>query len=98
MDIYSDNNIKRSSSFFFQSVLMLTIGCEIGAYGKGCSNQCSGHCLDSVTCNPTTGHCDGGCASGYMKPFCNKSMNSTNFYLMHCIDKQNQHLRFIIKD
>lgn len=77
---------------------MLTIGCEIGAFGKGCSNQCSGRCLDSVTCNPTTGHCDGGCVLGYLEPFCNKSMNITNFYLMHCIDKQNQHLRFIIKD
>lgn len=31
-------------------------GCEIGTCGK------SGHCLDNVPCNPTTGHCDNGCA------------------------------------
>lgn len=41
---------------------MLTTGCVTGMFGKGCSEKCSGHCLDNVSCNSTTGHCDGGCA------------------------------------
>lgn len=49
-------------------------GCGIGAFGKGCSNKCSGHCLHNFTCNSTSGHCDSGCASGYEEPFCNKSV------------------------
>lgn len=53
---------------------MFTIGCESGKFGKGCSNNCSGHCLKSVSCNTTTGHCDSGCAPGYVEAFCNKSM------------------------
>lgn len=60
--------------------MYLSIGCEIGKYGKVCTNQCSGHCLDNVPCNPTTGHCDSGCDSGYVEPFCNKSRNVINFY------------------
>lgn len=49
LDIYRITLSNVLHHCFFRSVLMLTIGCEIGAYGKGCSNQCSGHCLDSVT-------------------------------------------------
>lgn len=60
--------------------MYLGIGCEIGKYGKVCSNQCSENCLDNVPCNPTTGHCDSGCDSGYVEPFCNKSRNVINFY------------------
>lgn len=41
-------------------------GSEIGTYGKGCGNKCTGHCLEDVPCNPSTGHCDGGCATGYV--------------------------------
>lgn len=67
---------------------MFTKGCEMGELGKGCStsNQCSGHCLDNAPCNSTTGHCDGGCDSGYLEPFCKKSMCVINFYLLHCIE------------
>lgn len=64
----------------------MTIGCEIGKIGKGCSNQCSGHCLDNVPCNSTTGHCDSGCDSGYVEPFCNKSRNVINLKLIHCFE------------
>lgn len=56
------------------------IGCEIGTFGKGCSKQCSGHCLHNVPCNLTTGHCDRGCASGYVEPLCNRSMNAIMIY------------------
>lgn len=54
--------------------MYLTIGCDIGKYGIGCSHKCSGHCLNNVPCNSTNGHCDRGCASGYVEPFCNKGM------------------------
>lgn len=49
-------------------------GCEIGTFGKNCSNHCSGNCLNNATCNSTNGHCDRGCDSGYVGAFCNKSM------------------------
>lgn len=55
-------------------------GCEIGKFGKGCSNRCSGHCLDNVPCNSFNGHCDGGCASGYLEPFCNKGINVYTYF------------------
>lgn len=59
-------------------------GCEIGTFGNGCNNRCSGHYLDNVTCNSTTGHYDGGCALGYVEPFCNRSMyNIILFYSWH---------------
>lgn len=72
-------NAVYQSSLYMHNMLWLMTGCEIGKYGKGCSNQCSGHCLDNLYCNPTTGHCDSGCAPGYIGPFCNKSMNTIFF-------------------
>lgn len=61
---------------------MLTVECEIGTFGKGCSNRCSSQCLDNVPCNLATGHCDKGCATGYVEPFCNKSMNVMYFHFI----------------
>eukprot|EP00105_Crassostrea_gigas_P002395 XP_011414907.2 PREDICTED: receptor-type tyrosine-protein phosphatase epsilon-like [Crassostrea gigas] len=58
---------------------MEIFGCVIGMFGKGCNNQCSGNCLDNVPCNLTTGHCDSGCDSGYVEPFCNKSCEIGTF-------------------
>lgn len=55
-------------------------GCEMGTFGKSCSNKCSGHCLENVPCNSTTGHCDSGCASGYVQPYCNTSMNVISLF------------------
>lgn len=77
-DLYQ--KIKYVSNAVFHSVIqyvLLITGCEIGTFGKGCSYQCRGHCLNNVPCNSTTGHCDSGCAPGYAEPFCNKSMNFT---------------------
>lgn len=51
----------------------------MGTFGKGCSKKCSGHCLENVPWNSTTGHCDSGCASGYEQPLCNTSMNVISF-------------------
>lgn len=48
----------------YNELSMLT-GCEIETFGRGCSNRCSGHCLNNVPCNSTNGHCDIGCPSGY---------------------------------
>lgn len=72
----------------------MTIGCEIGKYGKGCSNLCSGQCLQNVTCNPITGHCDSGCASGYVEPFCSKGM----CVIIACLSKtksRTSHLKYL---
>lgn len=72
-------------------------GCEIDAFGKGCSYQCSGHCLDNVPCNSTTRYCDSGCDSGYLGPFCNKSMNDIDFFFsfkpLHWIKSPNLRLK-----
>lgn len=51
----------------------MTKGCEHGTFGTNCSMHCNGHCLNNVPCNSTNGHCDSGCASGYLEAFCNKS-------------------------
>lgn len=44
-------------------------------FGIDCISRCSGNCLNNVSCNSTNGHCDSGCASGYLDVFCNKSMH-----------------------
>lgn len=44
--------------------------CLLGTYGQGCLNTCSGHCLNSATCNRTTGSCDQGCQAGYKGKLC----------------------------
>lgn len=44
--------------------------CLSGTYGQGCLNTCSGHCLNSATCNRTTGSCDQGCQAGYIGKLC----------------------------
>lgn len=54
--------------------LLLTTGCENGTFGTECKSQCSGNCLYNVPCNSLSGHCDSGCASGYLDEFCSKSM------------------------
>lgn len=51
----------------------LNTGCKNGMYGRDCRYYCSGNCLHNVPCNSTNGHCDSGCASGYLEAFCNKS-------------------------
>lgn len=53
----------------------MTTGCEHGMFGTGCISHCSGNCLKNVSCNSTNGHCDSGCASGYLDVFCTKSMH-----------------------
>lgn len=45
--------------------LLMMIGCEIEMFGRGCSNWCSGYCLNNVCCNLINGYCDIGCFLGY---------------------------------
>lgn len=48
--------------------------CSPGTYGQGCSNNCSGHCLNDAVCNITTGSCDQGCQAGYIGRLCDKGL------------------------
>lgn len=73
----------------------MTTGCKNGMYGRDCITQCSGNCLHDVSCNSTNGHCDSGCASGYLDAFCNKSKyfrklqetdNNTYYSTLGCLD------------
>ena len=47
--------------------------CSDGAYGYGCVNNCSGHCMNDFPCNKQTGYCDRGCKPGYTDASCSKS-------------------------
>nr|XP_022305549.1 uncharacterized protein LOC111112375 isoform X5 [Crassostrea virginica] len=53
--------------------------CDDGAYGYGCVNNCSGYCLNDTPCDKETGHCDIGCAPGYINAFCSQKCNSGTF-------------------
>ena len=52
--------------------------CIDGAYGYGCVNNCSGHCMNDSLCNKQTGHCDRGCKPGYTNAFCSKGTFEEN--------------------
>lgn len=56
---------------FFQKIKK---ECSPGTYGQGCSNNCSGHCLNDAACNITTGSCDQGCQAGYAGRLCDKGL------------------------
>ena len=46
--------------------------CDVGWYGSGCKQRCSGHCKDNTFCDPVDGNCNRGCAAGWYGSFCNK--------------------------
>ncbi|XP_061170712.1 receptor-type tyrosine-protein phosphatase alpha-like [Saccostrea echinata] len=54
------------------------LGCRLGWKGDTCENSaygtnvCVGHCINNATCHREFGSCVDGCASGWMKPLCNK--------------------------
>lgn len=58
--------------------------CLLGTYGQGCLNTCSGHCLNSATCNRTTGSCDQGCQAGYKGKLCEEASAHTNEVNDYC--------------
>lgn len=68
----------------------LNTGCKNGMYGRDCRYYCSGNCLHNVPCNSTNGHCDSGCASGYLDVFCNKGNTLFIVSLLHFITKRKQ--------
>lgn len=47
--------------------------CNDGTFGYDCKNNCSGHCSNNNPCIKQTGHCNGGCKSGYTNVFCDES-------------------------
>lgn len=67
---------------------VVSAGCKNGTFGPDCSNHCSGNCLHNVSCNSINGHCDNGCASGYLEAFCNTSM------CVHILQETNYYVRF----
>lgn len=48
------------------------IECRIGLYGYNCSNQCSSNCGIESQCDRFTGHCKGGCKSGWTGQMCDQ--------------------------
>ncbi|XP_033636860.1 receptor-type tyrosine-protein phosphatase F-like [Asterias rubens] len=64
-------------------------GCTNGTYGANCAQIC--HCAEGVSCNGTTGECDGDCAAGYKGDNCQIQCTSGEFGLncaqtCHCAD------------
>ncbi|XP_071800003.1 uncharacterized protein [Asterias amurensis] len=63
--------------------------CDDGTYGANCAQIC--HCADGVSCNGTTGRCDGDCAAGYKGDNCQVQCTSGEFgencaHTCHCAD------------
>ena len=53
--------------------------CAFGLYGVDCSQKCSGHCKNNVTCDHLTGVCNEGCAAGWNGSYCDKGNDVCNF-------------------
>ncbi len=63
--------------------------CVDGTYGANCAQTC--HCADGVSCNGTTGQCDGHCAEGYTGDNCQLQCTAGHFGFncaktCHCAD------------
>ena len=56
--------------------------CSDGEFGKDCSYNCSGNCLNGAVCDKYNGACDS-CSSGYEGLSCEKgkSIGSISFML-----------------
>lgn len=52
---------------------MIITECNDWTFGYDCKNNCSGHCSNNNPCIKQTGHCNGGCKSGYTNVFCDES-------------------------
>lgn len=51
--------------------------CPIGTFGSDCGHNCSGHCIDDIPCNRTTGRCDSGCKPGYTGELCDTGLRKS---------------------
>ncbi|XP_071799478.1 receptor-type tyrosine-protein phosphatase F-like [Asterias amurensis] len=63
--------------------------CDDGTYGANCAQIC--HCADGVSCDGTTGECDGDCAAGHKGVNCQVQCTSGEFgencaHTCHCAD------------
>ncbi|XP_071800009.1 protein sidekick-2-like [Asterias amurensis] len=64
-------------------------GCDDGTYGANCAQIC--HCVKGVSCDGTTGVCNGDCAAGYKGVNCQVQCTSGEFgehcaHTCHCAD------------
>lgn len=61
--------------------------CLLGIYGKDCLNKCSENCMNSTSCDRFTGHCDGGCNTGWTGDTCDQSKRKYKqlLYLVHIL-------------
>lgn len=64
--------------------------CPSGTYGGGCAQNCTGHCINDVTCNRYTGRCDQGCKPGYIGKLCEKECDKGK-YGLGCIHNCSSH-------
>jgi hypothetical protein len=49
--------------------------CNVGNYGEGCSQRCSGHCKGNQnSCHHVDGTCPNGCEVGYQSPKCDSKI------------------------
>lgn len=72
------------SKFFYHQVYAVPITvniinsffleCPTGTFGLDCGYNCSGHCIDDIPCDKTTGRCDSGCKPGYTGELCDTGL------------------------
>ncbi|XP_062573681.1 platelet endothelial aggregation receptor 1-like, partial [Saccostrea cucullata] len=55
------------------------IECTHETFGLNCRHNCSGHCLEGISCNHVTGYCDKGCASGWTGKYCEISCDDGKY-------------------
>lgn len=48
------------------------IECDDGTHGYDCAKNCSGHCLNSSSCDKHNGQCKNGCNPGITHLLCNE--------------------------
>ncbi|XP_071119466.1 multiple epidermal growth factor-like domains protein 6 [Haliotis cracherodii] len=85
LTVYTEtSNDRQGAVLDFAEVEVWT--CGTGSYGEGCTKNCwSRRCkIQSATCNPVTGMCPDGCASGFMGGDCLQTCISGETYGDNC--------------
>lgn len=60
---------KKNACVYYDAILE----CPPGFYGIYCSSLCSVNCYVARQCDPSTGHCNNGCTSGWTGNTCEQS-------------------------
>ena len=61
----------RGFLFFFFYLFPFFVDCDPGNFGFECNSTCNNtNCVNSTTCEPSSGHCTSGCFSSWSGPFC----------------------------